>query len=389
MVQISPLALTLATKAAVAGIAALPYDVFNETEARAEVMKRPLSFLALDRPETLFAPGIDPYAEGVYRAAAALLQERIHTGLYEQQAPAYYLYELSTAEHCQCGIVAGFSADDYENGRIKRHELTRREKEDDRVRHIEALQAQTGPVFLIYRRNRVLQAIIDEVLNGQPLYDFTAAEGVRQRVFVVGSEHEKAITAAFAAMEAVYIADGHHRAAAAVRACRTVGNGRVLSVLFPEEQLQILPYHRVLKELCGWEATILRSRLEERYGLQKLSAAALPQQKGSVSVWLAGGWYSLSLPQERAAELDVAVLGDEILEDLLGITDIRGDQRIDFVGGCHPLSALEAYPLAFAMYPTAISELLAIADAGGIMPPKSTWFEPKLYSGLFLYRGEE
>lgn len=387
MVRIQPLALTIAGKEAAGSVAALPYDVFDEAGARAEVEKNPLSFLAIDRPETLFAPGVDAYSTAVYEAAADLLRERIEIGLYEEQAPAYYLYELSTADHRQCGIVAGFAADDYRTGRIKRHELTRREKEDDRVRHVEALQAQTGPVFLVYRKNQMLRAVIDEVLTGLPLYDFTAEQGVRQRVFVIGREHEEAITEAFAGMEAVYIADGHHRAAAAVRASQTVGDGRVLSVLFSEEEMQILPYHRVLHELCGWDSEALRLALENRYSLIPAEGAALPQTKGEVRMWLSGQWYRLQLPQTAAVELDVAILGNEILEDMLGITDIRSDQRIDFVGGCHPLSVLEAYPLAFAMYPTSIEELFAVADAGGIMPPKSTWFEPKLYSGLFLYRG--
>lgn len=387
MVNLAPLSLYLVRPEAASQLASLPYDVFSEQEARAYLKNHPLAFIGIDRPETFFPEGTSPYLAEVYQKANVVLKER-EADYYELQPPQYYLYQLKTNTHRQTGIIAGFTADDYQHNLIKKHELTRKEKEDDRVHHIEAIGAQTGPIFLVHKKNEQLSALIEQIQTvTKPLIDFISPEGVQQSITSVPIEFERLIYQHFADMPAVYIADGHHRTAAAVRASATVGNGRIMSVVFPEEEMAILPYHRVIHDIAPFTGEKLVRQLQEQFNMMPVDKAYQPTEKGQVGLWLNNQWYQLKLNAELDATLDAHLLSQQILEPLLTIKDIRTDQRIDFVGGNRPLTTLEQYPLAFAMHPTSIQELFKVADQAGIMPPKSTWFEPKLYSGLFYYRG--
>lgn len=387
MVNISPLSLYLAEPKFASQLASLPYDVFNEKEARAYTAQHSLAFLAIDRPETFFPEGTSPYSEEVYQKANDELKNR-EENYYPLQPAQYYLYQLKTATHSQTGIIAGFTAEDYQDNLIKKHELTRKEKEDDRVRHIEKLGAQTGPIFLVHKRHQPLKDLLNQIqMVTKPLIDFISEEKVQQSITIVPKEFELAISQHFAEMPAVYIADGHHRTAAAVRASATVGNGKVMSVLFPEDELSILPYHRVINEFTSSSSDELIDQLNMHFEIKAVTQPFQPSVKGDVGLWLNQQWFQLRLNQNDMEALDATRLSQQILEPLLGIHDIRTDQRIDFVGGNRSLNQLEQYPLAFAMYPTSIQELFTVADEAGIMPPKSTWFEPKLYSGLFYFRG--
>ena len=380
-----------------AEVAAPPYDVFDRDEAAAYVQERPLSFVNIDRPETQFPPSQDMYAPEVYARAAELLHERIADGTYlYDAAPCYYLYELKRADRAQTGIVAVCSVADYEEGRIKRHELTRPDKEQDRVDHIEALGYQTGPIFLAYRDEPVLQFILDAVKTGKPLYHFTDEEGIEQTVWRVHRpESIEAIHAMLDRMPSLYIADGHHRTASAVRAAHDLRSkaqaegtytgkepfNYFLSVLFPASQLTILPYNRVVADRTG------------------LSPAELIERVQAAGFQVDGRWWKLSCSPELLAEaqsagpvaaLDASILQEHLLEPILGIGDPRLDERIAFVGGIRGTAELEeragSLGVAFTLHATSMDQLMAVADAGLLMPPKSTWFEPKLRSGLFLHR---
>ena len=387
MVNISPLSLHLAQPEFAQQLASLPYDVFNEQEARAYVQQHPLAFIGIDRPETFFAEGTSPYDAKVYQKAHDELQQR-ELAYYPLQLAQYYLYQLKTNTHQQTGIIAGFTAEDYQHNLIKKHELTRKEKEDDRVRHIEKLGAQTGPIFLVHKRNPGLKAVVEEIQkNTQPIIEFKSEEDVYQTITIVPHEFEEAISQHFGEMPAIYIADGHHRTAAAVRASATVGNGKVMSVIFPEEEMAILPYHRVISDISPYNPETLVEKLNQEFNLITVEAPVQPTEKGTVGLWLNQQWYQLRLKTHDPQALDATLLSQQILEPILNIQDIRTDERIDFVGGNRALQELEQYPLAFAMHPTSIQELFKVADEAGIMPPKSTWFEPKLYSGLFYFRG--
>lgn len=396
--------------------AALPYDVFNEEEARKAVEGNPLSFLNIDRPETQFPVGTDPYGEEVYQKGRELLEKRMQEGIYQKDTvAAYYIYELTMDGRSQTGIVGCSSVDDYINGVVKKHENTREEKEQDRIRHVDVLNAQTGPIFLAYRASEQIDRLVELRKSGKPpIYDFTAEDGVRHRVWEVKSlEKVEAFERLFEELPATYIADGHHRAASAVKVCLKRREEHpdytgaepfnyFLSVLFPHDQLLILPYNRVVRDLNGLTEEEFLDRVRENFFVEKAGerrrSPYQPDQKGWFGLLLGEDWYCLSARPElvRRTEgdpvrsLDVSLLQEFLLEPVLGIGDVRTDKRIDFVGGIRGLAELEKrtetdMALAFSMYPTSIGELFAVADAGLLMPPKSTWFEPKLRSGLFIH----
>ncbi len=390
-------------------IAALPYDVYNRTEAKEEVKKHPESFLNIDRAETQFADTVDIYSPEVYQKAHDILWGMVEDGSFvSEEKECYYIYELTMDGRSQTGITACASIDDYETGVIKKHENTRAEKEKDRINHVNACNAQTGPIFLAYRSNPAINEVVEAVKKEKALYDFTAEDGVRHRVWVISQERQIAtVEQAFAGIGEIYIADGHHRAASAVR----VGQMRreshpgytgeeefnyFLSVLFPDKQLMIMDYNRVVKDLNGLTEEEFLEKASEVFQVEEIGAEGKkPGKKGSFSMYLKGRWYHCSIkpediPQDPVKGLDVSVLQDKLLAPVLGIQDPKTDSRIDFVGGIRGLEGLErrcreGCAAAFAMYPTSIEELFAVADAGLLMPPKSTWFEPKLRSGLFIH----
>lgn len=399
-----------------AEVAALPYDVFDRAEAADYVQERPLSFLNIDRPETQFPADQDMYAPEVYARAASLLAERLEDGTYiRDDNRSYYIYELQMNGRAQTGIVGICSVDEYEDGTIKRHELTREDKERDRIAHIRALGAQTGPIFLTYRDQPVLDIIIGAAKGGAPLYDFTDDEGVRQTVWEVARpEAVEAIHAMFQQVPCAYIADGHHRTASAVKVAQAMREearqagtltGKepfnfFLSVLFPANQLTILPYNRVVADRAGMDAAELLDRIRAAgFTVAPSDEPVAPEQAGEVGLYTDGNWWRLTLGETLAQEvsqadpvsaLDVSVLQQHVLSPILGIGDVRTDPRISFVGGIRGLDELErragSEGVAFSMHATSIDQLLAVADAGLLMPPKSTWFEPKLRSGLFIHR---
>ena len=410
MAVVKPFICIRPAKEHAAEVAALTYDVYNRKEACAAVKGNPLSFLNIDRAETQFSDDVDTYADCVYEKARELLDSQIADGIYVTDAgDHYYLYELTMDGRSQTGIVACCSIDDYVNGVIKKHENTREEKELDRIRHVDTVNAQTGPIFLAYRQNIALKEIVAEEKTKPALYDFVSDDGIRHRVWRIdGADRTDAIEAAFAAIPSTYIADGHHRAASAVKVGlkrRTKHPGYTgeepfnyfLSVLFPDEELMILPYNRVVRDLNGMSTEQFFEKLKEKFELEEIGKEPYaPVQKGTFGMYLDGTWYALKiLPQYRSADpvkgLDVSILQDHLLAPVLGIGDPRTDKRIDFIGGIRGLKELERrvgedMEVAFSMYPTSIEELLSVADAGLLMPPKSTWFEPKLRSGLFIHR---
>ncbi|MBR1931988.1 MAG: DUF1015 domain-containing protein [Lachnospiraceae bacterium] len=391
-----------------AKIAALPYDVYNRQEACAVVEKNPDSFLAIDRAETQFGPEVDTYAPEVYEKAAGLLHDRIRRGDFvQEEKPCYYLYEQTMDGRSQTGIVACASIDDYSNNIIKKHENTRADKEQDRIRHVDACNMQTGPIFLAFRANASLRRIIAKNKGDAPLYDFVSEDGIGHRVWKVANPDDiSEIQEEFARIPAIYIADGHHRCASAVK----VGLKRreahpdytgeeafnfFLSVLFPDEELHILDYNRVVKDLNGLSSEAFIKKVEERFTVKASAEAVQPARKGDFGMYLDDKWYTLTakpelLSPDAVQGLDVSILQEHLLAPVLGIEDPKSDKRIDFVGGIRGLGELERrvhtdMQVAFSMYPTSIGELFAVADAKRLMPPKSTWFEPKLRSGLFLH----
>lgn len=390
-------------------IAALPYDVYNRAEAKETVKRNAESFLRIDRAETQFDDSVDTYAPEVYRKAHELLWGMVRDGSFvKEEKDCYYIYELTMDGRTQTGIAACASIDDYEQGVIKKHENTRAEKEQDRINHVDVCNAQTGPIFLAYRENAVINAVVDAVKEEEPLYDFVSEDGIRHRVWVISEEGQiQTVEDAFAAIGEIYIADGHHRAASAVK----VGQKRrrehpdytgeeefnyFLSVLFPDEELMIMDYNRVVKDLNGMSEETFLQKMSQLFevGIAK-DQPVRPQRKGEFSMYLAGKWYLCTIPEKEVPNhpvqgLDVSVLQERLLSPVLGIEDPKTDNRIDFVGGIRGLEELERRcrtdcAVAFAMYPTSIQELFAVADAGLLMPPKSTWFEPKLRSGIFIH----
>ena len=422
MAQIRPFCSVRPAENAAARVAALPYDVYDYEEAKREVLREPLSFLRIDRAETLMPEGTDPYRMPVYETARDEIARFCREGvLITEEKPCYYLYELTGMGHTQTGIVGLSSVDDYLNGIVRRHENTRADKEQDRIRHVDVTDMQTGPIFLAYRGNAALAAITAEVKAGKPLYDFCSPDGVRHRVFrIAGEEEIRQITEAFAAVSRTYIADGHHRAASAVKVSlmrreknpEYTGNEEFnwfLSVLFPEEDLRIMPYNRVVTDLGRQNGESLINGILAHYRLigempldgcgdsgDRPGDGNNPEKKGDFCMLLEDTWYTFRLREEYRSEdpvgtLDVQTLQDYVLAPLLDIRDPRRDPRIRFVGGIHGTAELErevseGAACAFSMYPTSMEELLCVADAGMLMPPKSTWFEPKLRSGLFLHR---
>jgi uncharacterized protein (DUF1015 family) len=388
-----------------ASVSSVPYDVVSADEARQLASGNPLSFLHVTRSEIDLPSGTDPYADSVYELAREnLARLRAAAPLVVEEAPSLYVYRLRMGSHVQTGIAGCFSVDEYEQDVIKKHERTRRDKEDDRTRHMVDLRAQTGVVFLTYRSASDVDAVVARATSGQPLYDFTAADGVQHTIWRIADADARSLQQAFSRIPALYIADGHHRAASAARARAALqtevgGNASeaetFIAVAFPHDQMQILPYHRTVKDLAGRSPDQLLSELRQRFPVTEGTPA--PSRKGHVSMYLGGQWYTLDLskaiPQDgtHASTLDVALLQHHVLEQVLGIGDIRSDKRIDFVGGARGTSSLEQAvnsgkaAVAFSMYPVTIDDLMAISDAGGIMPPKSTWFEPKLRDGLLVH----
>ena len=394
-----------------AEVAALPYDVFDRAEAAAYVAGHPLSFLNIDRPETQFDPVHDMYAPEVYARGAELLRERIEDGTFvEDKNLAYYIYQLAWEGRVQTGIACVCAVDDYEQGVIKRHELTREDKERDRIEHIEALGCQTGPIFLTYRDQPVLDMIVGAAKTSTPLYDFTDEAGVRQTVWEVARRDAvDAVHAMLGQIPCAYIADGHHRAASAVKVAQRMREqakaegtytgkepfNYFLSVLFPASQLTILPYNRVVADRNGLDTHELLEALSGTgFGIIEATGPVEPSERGVFGMFTDGTWYELHGDMRDAASavasLDFSILQDHILAPILGIDDPRTDPRISFVGGIRGTDELEARAgkngIAFTLCATGIDQLLTIADAGEVMPPKSTWFEPKLRSGLFIHR---
>ena len=385
-----------------ARICELPYDVMSSEEARQMSAGNPLSFLHVSKPEIGLPPGTDVCAPEVYAKGRENFRRLIAEGALRQDPqPHFYLYRQVMGRHSQTGLVAAASCDDYLKGIIKKHELTRPDKEDDRVRHIEALDAQTGPVFLVYRANAALDALVATQTAEVPSIDFTAADGVRHSAWVITDPAQtRFIEAEFGRMPCLYIADGHHRSAAAARVFQQrKGAGEsasFLSVIFPHNQMQILPYNRVLKDLNGLSPSQLLEKLAGVFAVNP-HGVATPTRKHELGLYLAGRWYTLSLLPRFAAAgnsiegLDVTLLQEHVLEPVFGIADPRTSKRINFVGGIRGTGELEKlvnsgeYACAFSMFPTSIEDLMAIADAGGIMPPKSTWFEPKLRDAMFCH----
>jgi uncharacterized protein (DUF1015 family) len=387
-----------------AAVSSVPYDVVSTDEARQLASGNPLSFLHVTRSEIDLPAGTDPYADVVYaRARASFDRLRLSAPLVLEDAPALYFYRLRMGGHEQTGIAGCFSVDEYERDLIKKHERTRRDKEDDRTRHIVELRAQTGVVFLTYQASRDVDAIESRVTSALPLYDFEAADGVRHTIWRTSGDDARALSRAFEAIPALYIADGHHRAASAARARAAVKDGAngagdadaFIAVAFPHNRMQILPYNRTVKDLAGRTPEALLAELRQTFTVTE--GPATPRKKGEASMYLAGRWYTIDLSQakpaddSRASTLDVALLQHHVLERVLGIGDIRSDKRIDFVGGARGTAALEQAvdsgkaAVAFSMFPVTIEDLMSISDAGGIMPPKSTWFEPKLRDGLLVH----
>jgi uncharacterized protein (DUF1015 family) len=390
-----------------AAVSSVPYDVVTTDEARQLAAGNPLSFLHVTRSEIDLPPDTDPHAPQVYAKARQNFEAlRARAPLLLDEMPLLYFYRLRMGSHEQTGVAGCFSLDEYDSDVIRKHERTRRDKEDDRTRHIIELRAQTGVVFLTYPASADVDRLARQATAGEPLYDFTAPDGVRHTVWRAGDAATRGIVQAFRGIPHLYIADGHHRAASAARArseLRTRSDGRsdeadfntFIAVAFPDNQTQILPYNRTVKDLAGRTPEQFLAELRDR--LPVAEGPATPRRPGEVAAYLAGRWYSVDLSRaaatddQRASALDVALLQHHVLERMLNVGDVGTDKRIDFVGGARGTSALEqavdsgAAAVAFSMHPVNIADLIAISDFGGIMPPKSTWFEPKLRDGLLIH----
>ena len=388
-------------------VSSVPYDVVNTDEARALANGNPLSFLHVSRPEIDLPDGTDLHSDPVYRKAVENFQSLIETCPLEREAtPSLYLYQLVMGNHRQIGLVACSSIDEYDRDVIRKHERTRRDKEDDRTRHMLMLRAQTGPVFLTYRRRSQIDDLVASESAKNPLFDFVSPDGVKHTIWRI--DNTPAFVEQFAQVPLFYIADGHHRAASASRAraelkeqsfthTASENYNYFLTVLFPDSQLQILAYNRVVRDLNGLTKEALLKEIEGQFEVSE-NASPEPSSRGNWSMYLDGAWYGLrlsphaTLPQGTVATLDVSVLQDRLLDPILGIKDIRTDKRIDFVGGLRGTKELERLvnegkaAVAFSLFPTTVEELLMVSDAGQIMPPKSTWFEPKLRDGLLIHQ---
>ena len=389
-------------------IAAVPYDVVSTDEARALAEGNPDSFLRVSRAELELCAGNDPYADEVYRRAAANFAALRERGLQVENEASVYLYRLQMGGHVQTGLAACFSIDEYDRDIIKKHERTRRDKEDDRTRHMLALGAQTGPVFLTYRASVEIDRVATAIAKHAPIIDFTAPDQVRHTIWRVGGADRDALVAAVDRIPALYIADGHHRAASAARA-RTEMRERglpgtsladgadastMLAVAFPHDQVQILSYNRTVKDLGGLSADAFLAAVRERFVVTP--GGATPAARGDIAMYFNHAWHTLRArvppdPTDPIGSLDVSVLQEGLLAPVLTIADVRTDNRIDFVGGARGTAALEQAvdsgkaAVAFSLFPVSVADLMAVSDAGEIMPPKSTWFEPKLRDGLLIH----
>jgi uncharacterized protein (DUF1015 family) len=376
-----------------------PYDVLSSAEARVRAAGKPWSFLHIGKPEIDLDPATDPYDKAVYAKAAENLKGMVDSGvLIRERTPCYYVYRLTWRGHRQTGLAAAASLADYASNRIRKHELTTPVKEDDRVRQIEAVNAQTGPVMIAYPDAPAIDALLAQAAAGQPAVDVTADDGVRHQLWVVAEASAiDQLTKAFDALPAIYIADGHHRSAAAARvAAARKGAGSsayFLSVIFPAHEMTILDYNRVLKDLNGRSADQLLAELRKSFTVEAADQPVRPATAHDYGMYLAGRWYRLTIPRalvpdDPIGRLPITVLTRNVIEPLFGIKDPRTDKRIDFIGGARGLEGLSKrvdsgeMAAAFALYPTQMADLMAVADAGGIMPPKSTWFEPKLADGM-------
>lgn len=393
-------------------VASLPYDVYNRYEAKAEIDAHPYCFLKIDMPEALFPDSIDQNDDCVFEKARELLESDIDEGIYTvDEQPCYYLYRLTATDgRSQTGVVGCASVNDYLEGTIKRHEKTKPDKEINRIRHVDTCDAHTGPIFLAYRSNGSIESIMGKMAALPPLYDFVADDGVGHTVWRVDDPRdEETIRHTFAQTSSLYLADGHHRTASAVKAgvlrreaaqadsSETLASDHFLSVIFPSDQLDILDYNRTVSGLNGLSHDELISKIQERFTVSGPQALPVqPRKKGTFGMHVSGMWYELTIKDEYLSDdpvagLDVSLLQDNLLDPILGIEDPRSDDRIDFIGGVRGLAELERrvaedMSVAFAMYPTSIEELFAVADADRLMPPKSTWFEPKPRSGIFIHR---
>ena len=387
-------------------VASVPYDVVNTDEARALADGNPLSFLHVSRPEIDLPPDTDIHSDAVYRKAVENFEKLISTCPLEKEAePSLYLYRLIMGQHEQIGIVACCAVDEYDNSTIRKHERTRRDKEDDRTRHMLMLRAQTGPVFLTYRRSAEIDEQVSAAISAEPLYDLTAPDGVRHTIWRISDT--ESLVKSFESVPLLYIADGHHRAASASRAraeLRDQSFGHTgkedynyfLTVIFPDSQVQILAYNRTVRDLNGLSQEAFLDEIRTQFTVTE-NASPEPERRGHWSMYLDGKWYGLqlspaaTLPSGTVAALDVSVLQDRLLDPILGIKDVRTDKRVDFIGGLRGTKELERLvdegkaAVAFSLYPTTVAELLMVSDANEIMPPKSTWFEPKLRDGLLIH----
>jgi uncharacterized protein (DUF1015 family) len=404
MAALAPFRALRPSAAAAVRVAAVPYDVVSADEARALAAGNPLSFLHVSRAEIDCPRDTHPYGDVVYAKAAANLERLKHEAPFViEERPSLYVYRLRMGTATQTGVAACYSLDEYDRDIIKKHERTRQDKEDDRTRHLLALRAQTGPVFLIHRAAPAIDRVVEHVAASPPLYDFTAPDDVQHTVWRVDASEERALVDAFATVPTLYIADGHHRAASAARArqqLRGVANeggewDTFLAVAFPASQVRILPYNRVVTDLGDLSATTFLRLLRERCVVS--DGPPTPARRGEVAMFLDGSWHTVVLGEAGADtpatdRLDVSRLQDLVLTPMLGIGDVRSSKRIDFVGGLRGTGELESLvrsgraAVAFSMYPVSVDDLMTIADAGGIMPPKSTWFEPKLRDGLLSHR---
>jgi uncharacterized protein (DUF1015 family) len=391
-----------------ARVAAVPYDVVTTEEARAQAADNPLSFLRVSRAELELPVGTDPYSDAVYERAAQNFERLKKTSFVVEDEPSLYLYRLRSGDHEQIGIAGSFSLDEYDRDVIKKHERTKRDKEDDRTRHMMALGAQTGPVFLAYRATSEIDRIVAGAVREEPLFDFSAGDGVQHVIWRVAAPVRDALEAAFAAVPALYIADGHHRAASASRARLEIRDAGIvrsslgndadyttfLGVAFPHNQAQILPYNRTVKDLGGRSRADFLAAVRDRFRVEP--GPASPVKRGDIAMYFDGGWSTLrplarSRNRDPIGSLDVSVLQNQLFESVLGIADVRTDRRVDFIGGGRGTGELERLvdtataAVAFSLYPVSLDDLMAASDAGAIMPPKSTWFEPKLRDGLLIH----
>ena len=395
-------------------VAAVPYDVVNTEEARRLAANNPVSFLHVSRPDIDLPDGVDPYSDAVYQKAAENFEKlKREAPLAFESQPSLYIYSMQLGEHSQTGIAACCAVDEYDSNIIRKHELTHKDKEDDRTRHILTLRAQTGPVLMTYRGRDEINNLVTGQQSSEPLFDFTATDGIRHTIWRVSEAATVRMVEAFRAVSLIYIADGHHRAASASRARAELRANNpdhtgqeesnfLVSVLFPDHQLQILPYNRVVKDLNGMSPDEFLTALSQQFEVAE-TVSPSPRHKGEICAYVGAGkdkggkWYSLTLPpgttapMDPVSSLDLTVLQERVMGPLLGITEVRTDKRVEFVGGIRGTAGLELIvnqglaAVAFSMYPVSVDDLMAISDAGQIMPPKSTWFEPKLRDGLLSH----